>query len=461
MARNSIADIAAAVAHRHNLGKKESADIVTEFFKIISEGLKTDKIVKVRGLGTFKVTYVKARESVNVNTGERVTIEGHDKVTFVPDATMKEIVNKPFSQFSTVVVNDGVNFDSIDIAAEAEEQKQASEEQKEADEEQKETAEEQTETPADEEETNVDETKDAPEVQEDTVAEEPKSTVAAPTKKYEDAKAAEPAPEKVADIPSEKPSEVEKSTENEPKPAASDDNTKSDVTPEVKEDKPETPEDPSEKTENVVKKKVVDHEIVKQEVVEQKIVRTTNTSDEEDKVSREYFDEQMHRLHRHHNIFLAIAGVLIVLGVVVGLLLGRYFAQGTQQPATVVHDTIESKPAPTAVAAPKAEEEFADTAQTPKTASPEPAKKLNENPSKADLERINSDRRLRYGAYKITGVSKKIVLKKGQTMSSYSDKYFGKDMIVYFQALNGVEEMSEGDTMLVPEVKLRAQIRRR
>lgn len=106
MARNSIADIAALVARKQKVGKKEAAEIVTTFFRIISEGLHEDRLVKVRGLGTFKVTAVKPRESVNINTGERVVIEGHDKISFVPDTVMKDFVNKPFAQFTTVPVNE-------------------------------------------------------------------------------------------------------------------------------------------------------------------------------------------------------------------------------------------------------------------------------------------------------------------------------------------------------------------
>ena len=123
MARNSIADIAAVVARKQKISKKEAADIVAAFFRIITEGLHEDRLVKVRGLGTFKVTTVKPRESVNINTGERAVIEGHDKISFVPDNVMKEFVNKPFAQFTTVPVNDGVNFESIDAASDAEERK--------------------------------------------------------------------------------------------------------------------------------------------------------------------------------------------------------------------------------------------------------------------------------------------------------------------------------------------------
>ena len=114
MAKTALQLIADTVAKKHKITVKEAEKFVSAMFDVMNEGLKTDKLVKVKGLGTFKVQAVKPRESVNVNTGERVLIEGHDKVSFTPDATMKELVNKPFAQFETVVLNDGVDFTDID-----------------------------------------------------------------------------------------------------------------------------------------------------------------------------------------------------------------------------------------------------------------------------------------------------------------------------------------------------------
>ena len=109
MAKTVIQTIASALAKQYKLSAADGATFVDTFFAIISDELKKGNQVKIKGLGTFKVQRVKPRESVNVNTGERVLIEGHDKVSFTPDAAMKELVNKPFSQFETVVINDGVD----------------------------------------------------------------------------------------------------------------------------------------------------------------------------------------------------------------------------------------------------------------------------------------------------------------------------------------------------------------
>jgi nucleoid DNA-binding protein len=110
MARILINELASVLSERKKLNKKEATNFVNELFNLIQEGLEQDRLVKVKGLGTFKIIEVDDRESVNVNTGERVLIEGHNKISFTPDALMKELVNKPFSQFETVVLNEGVDF---------------------------------------------------------------------------------------------------------------------------------------------------------------------------------------------------------------------------------------------------------------------------------------------------------------------------------------------------------------
>lgn len=111
MGKISLIELAAVLSKRYGVNKKDATGFVTQMFDIIQQSLEQDKLVKIKGLGTFKIIDVDDRESVNVNTGERVLIEGHPKITFVPDALMKELVNKPFSQFETVVLNDGVDFE--------------------------------------------------------------------------------------------------------------------------------------------------------------------------------------------------------------------------------------------------------------------------------------------------------------------------------------------------------------
>jgi nucleoid DNA-binding protein len=130
MAKFGLQDLADILVSKGGISYEEANDFVTSFFGLIQEGIELDEIVKIKGLGTFKLVTVEARESVNVNTGERVLIDSHGKVTFSPDATMKDIVNKPFSGFETVILNEGVTFDDMEpvIATEAEIESEESDE---------------------------------------------------------------------------------------------------------------------------------------------------------------------------------------------------------------------------------------------------------------------------------------------------------------------------------------------
>ena len=114
MNRSSMSILARILAEKNNMTISEAEAFIKQMFDVANGVMQADKQLKIRWLGTFKVTSVKDRESVDVNTGERIIIGGRDKITFTPDNILKEIVNKPFAQFETVVVNDGVDFSEID-----------------------------------------------------------------------------------------------------------------------------------------------------------------------------------------------------------------------------------------------------------------------------------------------------------------------------------------------------------
>lgn len=114
MSKSNISRLAKSISSKHGLTQAEAERFISKMFEVANEGLHEDKLLKIKWLGTFKVAPVKDRESVDVNTGERIVIVGRDKISFTPDNILKEIVNKPFAQFETVVVNDGVDFSDID-----------------------------------------------------------------------------------------------------------------------------------------------------------------------------------------------------------------------------------------------------------------------------------------------------------------------------------------------------------
>lgn len=114
MSKSSLSVLAKAVASKRGLTQAEAERFIATMFEVAGDGIQEDKLLKMKWLGTFKITSVKDRESVDVNTGERILIEGRDKISFTPDNILKEIINKPFAQFETIVVNDGIDFSDID-----------------------------------------------------------------------------------------------------------------------------------------------------------------------------------------------------------------------------------------------------------------------------------------------------------------------------------------------------------
>lgn len=471
MARNSIADIAALVARKQKVGKKEAAEIVTTFFRIISEGLHEDRLVKVRGLGTFKVTAVKPRESVNINTGERVVIEGHDKISFVPDTVMKDFVNKPFAQFTTVPVNEGVSFESIDAASDAEERKLG--------------------TADDVLSNNDDEEEEVPETEEEE---------ASSSEEHE--------PSSVEVQPQEHPLYVEQSEASslrvdQPQVSSSSDDVEDEPEDDVSDNAITEADDVEQDDEEVVKSTVISQQSgpssrisafeKSSDTVSSALSASSNVSTEDnavkepddssandnDNVSREYFDEQMSACRHRCNRNLILSIVLLVVGLAVGFLVGHYampeinidrpIAKTTLvkkaesvAPAPVQQDTVkDSLPKQdTAMVASKEEEQKVEKEEK-KEKNENVDEKSSEDDLPKDMAKLNADRRLRIGAYEIVGVDRVVTLKKGQTMQSFSNKTLGKDMVVYFQVLNGVDDLKPGDKMKVPKIRLKKQFRKR
>lgn len=120
----AIQDIIDLLAEKHGMTKKDAETFVKGMFELIEEALATEKYVKVKGLGTFKLTEVESRASVNVNTGERIEIQGHTKISFTPDATMKDLINKPFAHFETVILNEDTQLEDTETEIEGEEEKE-------------------------------------------------------------------------------------------------------------------------------------------------------------------------------------------------------------------------------------------------------------------------------------------------------------------------------------------------
>ena len=406
MERVSILEIAAILTAKSKLKKKDAERFANTIFEVVKDGLATDRLVKIKGLGTFKVIDIESRESVNVNTGERVMIEGHEKVTFTPDTTMKELVNKPFSQFETVVLNEGVEFDD---PVEPEEPVEAVE-AVEAVEPVQEDAPilqfvEPVEEPAVEEEPQVEE----PVVEEAPVVEE------------------EPEPEVEEPIVEEEP------VVEEPEP----------IVEEPEPEAEEIPEPPVEETPEPESEEELDESIL-----------------EEMELNRKY------RIKLRN---WAIVALFACIGsFVAGYFVGRHQPEAVEAAnmdevaAGVEEETdssaVDKKEAASGAVAPDTMPSKSQSAEqvapvpvpvtTPAAAAPADDYKKYEQ----------MDGRVRTGAYRIVGTAQEVQAKEGETVGRISRRYLGPDMECYVEVYNGLKastQLKAGQTIKIPKLEVK------
>ena len=472
MAKTALQLIADTVAKKHKITVKDAEKFVSAMFDVMNEGLKTDKLVKVKGLGTFKVQAVKPRESVNVNTGERVLIEGHDKVSFTPDATMKELVNKPFAQFETVVLNDGVDFTDIDSKYENEatlenadettvsannaaipdtkvvslnEEETTDNTNETANGAQETTIEQYTSTEKDSAETGSEPEKDheivvaKQEVAIETEAEPIKNT--SETTEEEPIPLVETQPENIAEEPTvtaEMPVATEQKLEdaNQTQPGnIAEEPIATPETPVATEQKLESANQTQ--AENIVKEPIATPE--------------TPVATEQKQEDRTEKPKKINWLMWSAIGFFVIASMYFF---------GYKFGKDAALRDNAVAVSAQPKSKPTAKAKQTKQHSSAKVAQTTtKQIQPTPKQVQSPIDDTEKFKQLSNDKRIRYGAYDIIGIEKVVVLKKGQTMQSYSRKALGPDMVAYFQVLNNATTMAAGDTMKVPKVELRPQYR--
>ena len=455
MAKSAIQLITSALAKQHNLSADDAAAFVDAFFDIISSELKNGNQVKIKGLGTFKVQAVKPRESVNVNTGERVLIEGHDKISFTPDTVMKELVNKPFSQFETVVINDGVDTEELErIPAEDSSDEVKSElvddaTTKNTSEEKLLVEEERTEVEDTKDETNnISSVKEDAEIEaEDNLNEKnlPIDIIEEPTTEENEA---------IFDS-EEKPSNLE----------------------EKKEEKQEVVKEVDSKVDSIVESKVdaivepkVEEETIEVEV--KSVQSVPNTSEEREESSNEnnidkkelpnssesthiLDDEDTDVESSENGILKKVALVAFIVIICLGIFLwARMSSTNSKKKTKEVAEQVNTS------------EDHSSLGTQTVSADTTSVTKVDKTPEKKETAKVdsfmalNSDPRIRYGAYNIIGIDRIVVLKKGETMEKYSRKTLGADMVGYFQVLNGRKTMQAGDTMKVPKVELRPEYRK-
>ena len=430
MSKVSITELASKLMEKHGLKRTEAELFIRQFVGVINDGLKNDKSVKVKGLGTFKVQAVSARKSVDVNTGEAIVIEGRDKISFTAEAVMRDLVNAPFAQFETVIVNDGVDFSEIDAKNEAD-----NTEAKEP-------------TPA-VEPTPVAEPE--PAVVEPTPVAEPEPAVVEP------APVAEPEPAVVEPAPAAEPEPtVEPAPVAEPEPAVVE------PTP-IVEQTPAVEDSDSDTDELEAKSKSYKNTII---VLASSLACVVILA----VVGFVYMFSQIEKRDNR------IAHLETQTATLADRMMKTHMspAPAANQPAANDEaDNILAANEQKIEAAQKADKEnnlkTAEAKPEPK-AEPKAATKptaeakahaAKSAPSILSQSAYDKDPRVRTGAYVITGIANTVTVKAGQTMSSLSKTYLGPGMECYLEAVNGGNrELKAGEKIKIPALKTKKSLKK-
>lgn len=393
-----IQDLAKIVAERHNKSEEEVTTFLDALVDVLLDGLHQEKVVKIKGLGTFKVTTVKERASINVNSGEPVVIEGHDKISFLPDTSMRDLVNKPFSQFETVPVNDGVEFEDIETSV------------------------------------DVEDTQDAEETGEviiDVETHEAPQAVA------------------LAGLPKNEPAAQPESENENEVPVAENEPDDVDITTEEAVTETENVTETESVTETVTEEADSQEEALAETRQEESepLPQVTEEEQTENELDTEENEEDMKKISWTKLLLsaLLIAAAAFALGYAVGQKAGTSTSTETPKAKTVVEETPDSlKEGQAATTQAEAKEE------TQKA-------KVSDDMSQVtseELERANE--KVAYGAYRIVGVERVVTARAGQTLKAISDANLGPGAEAYVKALNdGVSTVSEGQKIRIPKVELK------
>lgn len=422
MSKVSISELASKLMEKHSLKRTEAELFIRQFVGVINDGLKNDKSVKVKGLGTFKVQAVSARKSVDVNTGEAIVIEGRDKISFTAEAVMRDLVNAPFAQFETVIVNDGVDFSEIDAKHEAD---------------------------------NTEAEEPAPAVVEQAPTVESKQKVEPkPTPTIEPEPAVEPEP-----IVEPEPAPV---VEQEPAPTVEPEPTVVEPTPAV-ESVPVVEDSESAADELEAKSKSYKNTII---VLASSLACVVVLA----VVGFVYMFSQIEKRDNR------IAHLETQTATLADRMMKTRMspAPTANQPAANDEaDNILATNEQKIEAAEKADKEnnlkAAEAKPEPK-AEPKAAAKLatavkapaaKPAPSIPSRSAYDKDPRVRTGAYVITGVANTVTVKAGQTMSSLSKTYLGPGMECYLEAVNGGNrELKAGEKIKIPALKTKKSLKK-
>lgn len=459
----TIKDIARNLIAKHQINTSDAEIFIQQMVEVINDGLIRDRQVKIKGFGTFKVQTMKERSSINVNTGERVTIGEHDKITFTPDNTMKDLINKPFSQFETVMVSDDsplLNGDyEVDLENEEEEETEPAQLVAEkplpvVDVEQSSVSESEQETPAVEVEPEIPVVVE-PELPAHAVEVEPAPVIVEPASAVVETTAA--AVEQLkAPIAEETATTVSE--------------------PEAVEDSPH--------------EKISFEENVATESSWVITGQKDEEADEDDSTLSNNGDSCNKQFLRCRNIFIYYGILINIVVAIIAFAIGYLFADyhtdsdaPKQDDTVVVIDDNKTEQIPAAPVVKKQQhDEQKKVQETEKTVETEKdvevkvqvpdVKQEISKPSDVNAEKVtakkeetekkqvpltgyDSDVRVRTGAYYIMGTDMEVKVQQGQTLKSISRTYLGPDMECYVEAYNNKKDVKPGDKVKIPLLKLK------
>lgn len=511
MSKSSLSVLAKAVASKRGLTQAEAERFIATMFEVAGDGIQEDKLLKMKWLGTFKITSVKDRESVDVNTGERILIEGRDKISFTPDNILKEIINKPFAQFETVVVNDGIDFSDIDekfANMEREEEELQLQKEQECHDEELVQEEQNAEQPQ-----NEDLSQEEEQPQESLLDAELQSQEGG--KKDELSQEANtPISEETVALSSElKNAEISEDdiseTSEDNISQTSDDTiskTEENGIPEevgmlishLKENKSEAEEiervEEAKVKEEAEVPKAAEAHVEKTPAEAKVVVSQSNVDNKKQPEYDETLDEdEAYASDRHHLVipkyvvalvsvvFVALLGGLCWFAFIYGKMQARQEQMEMQLKA--IKPQPQPKPKPTVVAhvdtaksvassddktdaenalanGAQANNEQTDHAQLAmkKKAKQDSIRMVQANNAVKMAEKASvylNDPRIRTGAYRIMGVEKTVTAKSGQTLAGLSKLYLGPGMECYMQAINGCSEIKPGQKVKIPKLELK------
>ena len=440
MNKLTLNNIAKVLVEKNGLEPKEAMTFTTAMFDLIHDRLNEEGIVKVKGLGTFKMIRVEARESINVRTGERVLIDSHAKITFTPDAVMKELVNKPFSQFETVVLNDDVEFTDMKSEETTDETNNSEQSESLVDV----VSEGGTPEPA-----PVVAPEPAP-----VVAPEP---VAEPTPVVAPEPVAEVAPEPVAVVAPEPVAEVAP----EPAPVVAPEPVAEPVAEPAPVVAPEPVAEVAPEPTPVVAPEPT------REVPEPTAPSADEESEENTSAAQTCYEEDEEESHWLRNIGWAFLVLVLMAASAVG---GYLYGVGQIPSQTAMADTVSAVKVNPVVTdtlvndslkadsvAVKTEAKHEDKAASEQ----QPQEKTSQNPHDKYAE---MDARVRTGAYKITGLDREVKVRAGDNLKRIARRELGSDdMVCYievFNKMNASAELREGQTIKIPALKLKKKKQR-